>query len=149
MFSKQARKPLVLLVFCFKMRKLKGFWRICCGCGQFGWAGPRWTWAPLPTTKNPCAGHFLHMSLALQGSPAGQPAWWRNCLRSQSRGTTPSRASSLVALLYHPRGICQVPVILSFRSLDEDGIKKLSTGGKTGKKERKSEKSEELPSEMW
>ena len=40
-------------------------------------------------------------------------------------------------------------VVLSFRSLDEDGIKKLSTGGKTGKKERKSEKSEELPSEMW
>jgi hypothetical protein len=45
---------------------------------------------------------------------------------------------------------------LSFRSLDEDSIKKLSTGEKTGKKAQKSakkrkkaQKSEELPSEMW
>jgi len=39
--------------------------------------------------------------------------------------------------------------VLGFRSLDEDGIEKLSTGVKAGKSGKKTQKSEELPSEMW
>ena len=65
--------------------------------------------------------------------------------RNQGWGWSSVTVSSLAKKIVGVNNI----VVLSFRSLDEDGIKKLSTGGKTGKKERKSEKSEELPSEMW